>query len=96
MGGHTERQFKELDSSIKGFLNFYSTTDVAEDSADIFAYCMTDADKLGNEKDVILQKKFAVMKKFCEKFSKNASFNDSYWEMIVKCREEKLLQNNWY
>jgi ankyrin repeat protein len=84
-GGHLEREWKPLDPSIKGFLNFYSTTSLCEDTAEIFAYLMTDTNKLDNQKDQIILSKVDYMKKFLLRFDEQ--FNDTYWSELANLRK---------
>lgn len=79
-GGHTEREFKTLDKNkIKGFLNFYSTTAVEEDKAEIFSELLSNFNNvIDNEDSIIVNKGFALIE-FLENFDNNIEwFNYLY------------------
>lgn len=56
-GGAYYRQYQDLNPNIKGFLNFYSTTDIKEDQAEIFAHLITNPISLSKNHDPIIQSK---------------------------------------
>jgi hypothetical protein len=88
-GGAYERQHKSLSEDIKGFLNFYSTTAIEEDKAEIYQYLFTGQKEVKNI-DEIIQNKILFMRKFLQKYDKKFMLNDKddYFSSISKLREE--------
>ena len=82
-GGAYNRELKGLDPNVKGFLNYYSTTGVCEDVAEVYAYCMKDTDLLKNQADPIIQKKIDWIKKFCVDYFE---LKNDYWSELESFR----------
>ena len=51
-GGDSEREWVKLEKDVKGFINHYSTTDMAEDRAEIYQYLIGCPDEALNNKDI--------------------------------------------
>ncbi len=82
-GGHLYRQWNPFDPNMKGFLNFYSTTGVCEDSAEIYSYCFSEADRLYLQQDNMIKRKVGWMKKFQLEY---CNIDESYWTELLRFR----------
>ncbi len=89
-GGHNNRVWKPLSPEVKGFLNFYSTTAIEEDKAEIFQYFMNRTEESLVANDEIIRKKVNFMKKFLEGFDpKGFGCKDfDYFQCIIDFREK--------
>ena len=67
-GGAYEREWKPLDPETKGFLNFYSTTGIEEDKAEVFQYLMSFPEEAFAYKDMIINNKIYYMANFLRDF----------------------------
>lgn len=77
-GGKNERDFKQLDDKCKGFLNFYSTTGIEEDKAEVFQYLLSGPfDAMSNE-DEIIRRKLSHMMSFLRKFDPEGMGREDY------------------
>jgi hypothetical protein len=86
-GGHNNREWKALEQDKRGFLNFYSTTGVEEDKAEIFAHLMCFPEKVEKETCQILMKKFEFIKTMMMKFDIDG-FGDAYfWDVLKILRD---------
>jgi hypothetical protein len=89
-GGAMNRTHKELSPDIDGFLNFYSTTGIEEDKAEIFAHLFLYPDCFENEKNPILLKKFIFIKNLISNFDKQGMGQSNFWENLKKFRNLNL------
>jgi hypothetical protein len=88
-GGAYEREWKPLSPDIKGFLNFYSTTGIEEDKAEIFQFIMGSPYKAFRCEDEVVNKKVFYIANFLKEFDKEGmgdSEND-YFTALIKHRE---------
>lgn len=67
-GGAYEREWKPLDPSCQGFLNFYSTTGIEEDKAEIYQYLMSNPEKSFKHEDKIIRNKIYYIANFLKIF----------------------------
>jgi hypothetical protein len=76
-------------SDLAGFLNHYSTCNVAEDKAEVFAFLMVQPDKVAERarSDRVLQSKVIWMKVLLETFC--SALDDEFWERISNARRQK-------
>ena len=74
-GGDSERQWIKLDKNMRGFINHYSTTDLAEDRAEIYQYLIGCPDEALNNGDIIVRKKAKRIKDFLNNFDKEGIGN---------------------
>ena len=85
-GGRWHRSPEEQreDSSVRGFVNRYSTSAVEEDQAEVYRYLMVDPNRLlrRSESDEILQRKVlrikASLRSFCP------AIDAAFWERMEK------------
>jgi hypothetical protein len=87
-GGHLEREYKEKDSELKGFLNFYSTTGIEEDKAEIYQFLMLDPTSALNHEDIIIKKKANHLKMFLQKFDQIGVGDPNYFDCLSNLRED--------
>jgi hypothetical protein len=87
-GGCYERQWKPLNQDKKEFLNFYSTTGIEEDKAEIFSFMMLNCKKIQDVQNQSLKKKFENIKYMMQKFDKEGFGNDKFWEVLMRLRDE--------
>ena len=88
-GGAYEREWKPLDPSCKGFLNFYSTTAIEEDKAEIFQTILLQPDYALSHNDEIVRKKVMYLQKWLKKY--DSSLDDKFFGNLISFRE--LLTN---
>jgi len=67
-GGAYERDWKPLDPSTEGFLNFYSTTGIEEDKAEIYQYLISNPNKAFKSEDRIINNKVYYIANFLKIF----------------------------
>jgi hypothetical protein len=87
-GGCYERQWKPLANDKKEFLNFYSTTGVEEDKAEIFSFMMLKCRKVQDVQNENLKKKFENIKSMMKKFDKEGFGSEKFWQVFLRLREE--------
>lgn len=86
--GGTNAQDQEdssiLTDKIPGFLNYYSTTGVEEDKAEVFANLIVAPAYVKNrmKNDAVLRAKVKMMKELLRKFCPD--INDAFWEKATK------------
>ena len=100
-GGDSERQWIKLDKNIRGFINHYSTTDLAEDRAEIYQYLIGCPDEALNNGDIIVRKKAKRIKDFLNNFDKEGIGNlkNNFWNDLIDFRKhypykEAVFQGN--
>ena len=100
-GGDTEREWVKLDKEIKGFINHYSTTDLAEDRAEIYQYLIGCPDEALNNRDEIVSKKAKRIQNFINDFDKEGIGNikNNFWANLIDFRKkfpykEQVFQGN--
>ena len=100
-GGDSEREWIKLDKNIKGFINHYSTTDLAEDRAEIYQYLIGCPDEALNNKDIIVRKKAKRIQNFLNNFDKEGMGNikNNFWSNLIDFRnkfpyKEAVFQGN--
>ena len=100
-GGDTEREWVKLDKEIKGFINHYSTTDLAEDRAEIYQYLIGCPDEALNNRDEIVSKKAKRIQNFINNFDKEGIGNikNNFWANLIDFRKkfpykEQIFQGN--
>lgn len=85
-GGAYEREWKPLDPDSQGFLNFYSTTGIEEDKAEIFQNLMSNPELGFKHKDRIINNKTYYIANFLKDFDKNGignKENDFFSALII-------------
>jgi len=87
-GGAYEREWKPLNPELKGFLNFYSTTGIEEDKAEIFQYIMAFPEKAFKYEDEIVNKKIFYIANFMKEFDKESIGNiqNDFFGALIKHR----------
>ena len=100
-GGDSERQWIKLDKNTKGFINHYSTTDLAEDRAEIYQYLIGCPDEALNNGDIIVRKKAKRIQDFLNSFDKEGMGNpkNNFWNNLIDFRrnypyKEAVFQGN--
>ena len=100
-GGDSEREWIKLDKDMKGFINHYSTTDLAEDRAEIYQYLIGCPDEALNNGDIIVRKKAKRIKDFLCDFDKDGIGNikNNFWNNLIDFRskypyKEAVFQGN--
>ena len=100
-GGDSEREWVKLDKNTKGFINHYSTTDMAEDRAEIYQYLIGCPDEALNNKDIIVRKKAKRIYDFINNFDKVGIGNikNYFWSNLIDFRKqypykEQVFQGN--
>jgi putative zinc-binding metallo-peptidase len=75
-----------LTDQYPGFLNYYSTTGVEEDKAEVFAILIVEPAYIEEriKKDAVLQAKVTLMKKQLNKFC--PELNNAFWEKLRRMR----------
>lgn len=88
-GGAYEREWKPLSPDTKGFLNFYSTTGIEEDKAEIYQFIMTSPDKAFKHEDEIVNEKVFYIANFLKEFDKECigDRDNDYFAALNKHRE---------
>ena len=89
-GGDSEREWVKLEKDIKGFINHYSTTDMAEDRAEIYQYLIGCPDEALNNKDIIVRKKAKRIQNFINTFDKDGIGNikNNFWANLIDFRKK--------
>ena len=89
-GGDTEREWVKLDKNVKGFINHYSTTDMAEDRAEIYQYLIGCPDEALNNKDIIVRKKAKRIQNFLNNFDKEGmgDIKNNFWANLIDFRKK--------
>lgn len=85
-GGAMNREWKPLSSDVRGFLNFYSTTGIEEDKAEIFSHMMNFPEKVIDTQCEILNAKFKNIKNLFQRFDPYGVGNELFWEHILLFR----------
>lgn len=100
-GGDSERQWIKLDKNVKGFINHYSTTDLAEDRAEIYQYLIGCPDEALNNGDIIVRKKAKRIQDILNEFDKEGIGNpkNNFWNNLIDFRskfpyKEAVFQGN--
>ena len=100
-GGDSEREWVKLDKNTRGFINHYSTTDMAEDRAEIYQYLIGCPDEALNNKDIIVRKKAKRIHDFINNFDKVGIGNikNNFWSNLIDFRKqypykEQVFQGN--
>ena len=100
-GGDSEREWIKLDKNTKGFINHYSTTDLAEDRAEIYQYLIGCPDEALNNLDIIVRKKAKRIQDFLNNFDKEGIGNlkNNFWNNLIDFRnkypyKEAVFQGN--
>ena len=100
-GGDSERQWIKLDKNTRGFINHYSTTDLAEDRAEIYQYLIGCPDEALNNGDIIVRKKAKRVQDFLNNFDKDGIGNikNNFWNNLIDFRskypyKEAVFQGN--
>jgi len=86
-GGVNHREWKALDPAFKGFLNFYSTTGIEEDKAEIFSFIMINPDYYSLVNCEIIINKIKYIINNLEKFDPEGFGIKNTWEQLVKIRK---------
>lgn len=87
-GGAYEREWKPLENNKKEFLNFYSTTGIEEDKAEIYAFMMLGCNKIQDVENEGLKKKIEYIKNMMNRFDKQGFGKPNFWELLMKFREK--------
>jgi hypothetical protein len=87
-GGAYEREWKPLENNKKEFLNFYSTTGIEEDKAEIYAFMMLECNKIKDVENEGLKKKIEYIKNMMNRFNKQGFGKPKFWELLMKFREK--------
>ena len=90
-GGANHREWKPLDPAIVGFLNFYSTTAIEEDKAEVYA-AMINQEKETSDYDEVLMSKFARMKMLMQRYD-SKMYSESFFESLKELRDK---QRNYF
>ena len=85
-GGANNRVWKPFDEKDTGFLNYYSTTGIEEDKAEIFAYMMTDPEYVINPANEYLNAKFNYMREMMFSFDSEGLGKQEFWDFILQFR----------
>ena len=100
-GGDSEREWVKLEKNVIGFINHYSTTDLAEDRAEIYQYLIGCPDEALNNKDEIVRKKAKRIQNFINNFDKNGigDIKNNFWANLIDFRKnypykEAVFQGN--
>ena len=88
-GGDSERQWIKLDKNTRGFINHYSTTDLAEDRAEIYQYLIGCPDEALNNKDEIVMKKVRRIQEFINQFDNKGigKKENNFWGNLIDYRK---------
>lgn len=86
-GGANNRDWMPLNPAIKGFLNYYSTTGIEEDKAEVFSFMMTQPALIRNHPDEIILSKFKYILAMLESFDPDAFVNTDFWDWLKLLRE---------
>ena len=85
---------KILADGVKGFLNYYSTTAVEEDKAEIYKSLIMFPEEMLNHTDPIIKRKAETLKTRLEKFVPE-TFNSEFWERCKeRSKERTWVKNN--
>jgi hypothetical protein len=87
-GGAVNRIWRPLDPAIKGFLNYYSTTGIEEDKAEVFSFLINKPEEVKNNTCSILQKKMDYIKYMMGLFDEDG-FPDEFWERLSSMRNKQ-------
>lgn len=89
-GGAYEREWKPLDPSIKGFLNFYSTTGIEEDKAEIYQYLINYPDDAFKIEDKIIRNKIYYIANFLKKFDEDGmgTKDNDFFNSLINHRKK--------
>ena len=89
-GGDSEREWVKLEKGVKGFINHYSTTDLAEDRAEIYQYLIGCPDEALNNKDEIVSKKAKRIQNFINTFDEEGIGNikNNFWSNLIDFRKK--------
>lgn len=100
-GGDSEREWIKLEKNVTGFINHYSTTDMAEDRAEIYQYLIGCPDEALNNKDTIVRKKAKRIQSFINNFDKDGigDIKNNFWANLIDFRKnypykEAVFQGN--
>lgn len=74
-GGAMERVWKPLDPKVKGFINFYATTGIEEDKAEIYQYLISNPSDALKNPDEIIQTKVRYILQFLKDFDEEGFGN---------------------
>ncbi len=87
-GGAYEREWKPLNPETKGFLNFYSTTGIEEDKAEIYQFLMVSPTRAFKHEDEIINKKVFYIANFLKEFDQEGMGNkdNDYFAALTKHR----------
>lgn len=92
-GGKNYRVAQDFaEGEIPGFFNFYSTTAVEEDKAEVFKYVIVENKKILEHKDEIVRAKAMFIKEELTKFDKEG-VTAEWWESLQKFAEERTYVN---
>jgi hypothetical protein len=89
-GGAYEREYKPLDPSTIGFLNFYSTTGIEEDKAEIFQFLISNPEKAFKYEDKIVNTKIFYIANFLKAFDECGIGNkdNDFFSALANFRNE--------
>lgn len=89
-GGAFEREWKPLDNNILGFLNFYSTTGIEEDKAEVYQYLITNPELGFKHKDRIINNKIFYIANFLKDFDHDGmgSKENDFFTALVNFRKK--------
>jgi hypothetical protein len=79
---------KRLADGIKGFLNYYSTTGVEEDKAEIYKSLILFPEEMLNHSDRVIKRKAETIKMRIEAFVPD-TFNEEFWERCKQRSKER-------
>ncbi len=82
-GGALNREWKPLDPNCVGFLNFYSTTAIEEDKAELFAYMMQYPHRIATTKCGVIRRKFDYLRQMMERFDCDGIGSPLFWDMLM-------------
>jgi hypothetical protein len=85
-GGAMNREWKPLSPEIRGFLNFYSTTGIEEDKAEIFSHMINFPEIVVETKCEILKGKFDYIRNLLERFDPDGIGKKDFWETLLLYR----------
>lgn len=88
-GGAYEREWKPLSPETKGFLNFYSTTGIEEDKAEIYQFIMSFPNQAFKHQDEVVNKKVFYIGNFLKEFDKDGmgDVENDYFASLSKHRQ---------
>jgi hypothetical protein len=89
-GGAYEREWKPLDPSVKGFLNFYSTTGIEEDKAEIYQHLINNPENAFKIEEKIIKSKVYYIANFLKNFDEEGmGTKDNYFfNSLIKHRKK--------